>query len=51
LVNGLLTSFGQVGLRFFGPQVAHISRFARDIGALEGEVRHDELVATQFAAL
>ena len=31
--------------------VAHISRFARDIGALQGEVRYDELVATQFAAL
>jgi hypothetical protein len=31
--------------------VAHISRFAREIGALEGEVGHDELVATQFAAL
>ncbi len=31
--------------------VAHISRFAREIGALEGEVRHDELIATQFAAL
>jgi hypothetical protein len=31
--------------------VAHISRFAREIGALEGEVSHDELVPTQFAAL
>ncbi len=31
--------------------VAHISRFAREIGVLEGEVRYDELVATQFAAL
>jgi len=31
--------------------VAHISRFAREIGALEGEVKYDELVATQFAAL
>ena len=31
--------------------VAHISWFARDIGALEGEVRYDELVATQFASL
>src|SRR6266571_2938869 len=31
--------------------VAHISRFAREIGALEGEVRYDELIATQFAAL
>ena len=31
--------------------VAHISRFAREIGALEGEVGYTELVATQFAAL
>src|SRR5262249_56882654 len=31
--------------------VAHISRFAREIGALEGEVGYKELVATQFAAL
>src|SRR5262249_20333978 len=31
--------------------VAHISRFAREIGALEGEVRYDELVATRFAGL
>ncbi|HZN53115.1 MAG TPA: ABC transporter substrate-binding protein, partial [Methylomirabilota bacterium] len=31
--------------------VAHISRFAREIGALQGEVRYDELVATQFAGL
>jgi hypothetical protein len=29
--------------------ISHISRFAREIGDLEGEVRHDELVATQFA--
>jgi hypothetical protein len=28
-----------------------ISRFAREIGALEGQVRYDEVVATQFAAL
>jgi len=31
--------------------VAHISQFARDIGALDGEVRYGELVATEFAAL
>src|SRR5947208_14328201 len=31
--------------------VAHISRFAREIGALEGEVRYGELLATQFAGL
>jgi NitT/TauT family transport system substrate-binding protein len=31
--------------------VAHISRFAREIGALDGEVRYDELVATKLAAL
>lgn len=31
--------------------VAHISRFAREIGALEGDVRYDDLVATQFAPL
>ena len=31
--------------------VAHISRFAREIGTLEGEVRYGELVATQFAGL
>ena len=30
--------------------VTHISRFAREIGALEGEVRYKELVATQLAA-
>ena len=29
----------------------HISRFAREIGALEGEVRYGERVATQFAPL
>ena len=31
--------------------VGHISQFAREIGALEGEVRYGELVATQFAPL
>ncbi len=31
--------------------IARISRFAREIGALEGEVRYDELVPTQLAAL
>ena len=31
--------------------VGHISGFAREIGALEGEVRYDEVVATQFASL
>ena len=31
--------------------VAHISRFARELGALDGEVRYGDLVATQFAAL
>src|SRR5207237_6377987 len=31
--------------------VAHISRFAREIGAMEGEVRYGELVATQYACL
>lgn len=31
--------------------VAHISRFAREIGLLEGEVRYDQVVATQFAGL
>jgi NitT/TauT family transport system substrate-binding protein len=31
--------------------VAHISRFAREIGALDGEVLYGELVATQFADL
>src|SRR6267378_4888311 len=31
--------------------VAQISQFARDIGALDGEVRYGELVATEFAAL
>jgi NitT/TauT family transport system substrate-binding protein len=31
--------------------VTHISRFAREIGALEGQVRYDDVVATQFAAL
>src|SRR5262244_3926211 len=31
--------------------VAHISRFAREIGALEGEVAYKDLAATQLAAL
>jgi NitT/TauT family transport system substrate-binding protein len=31
--------------------VTQISRFAREIGALEGEVSYDELVPSQFAAL
>lgn len=31
--------------------VAHTSRFAHEIGALKGDVRYEELVATQFAPL
>ena len=31
--------------------VAHASRFAREMGVLDGEVRYDELVATQLAPL
>ena len=31
--------------------VAHASRFAREMGVLEGEIRYGELVATQFAPL
>src|SRR5437762_2104190 len=31
--------------------VAHISKFAREVGTLEGEVRYDQVVATQFAPL
>ena len=31
--------------------IAHASRFAREMGVLEGEVRYSELVATQFAPL
>ena len=31
--------------------VVHISRFAREIGALDGEVRYGDLVATRFAGL
>ena len=31
--------------------VAHISKFAREVGTLDGEVRYDEAVATQFAPL
>jgi ABC-type nitrate/sulfonate/bicarbonate transport system substrate-binding protein len=31
--------------------VARASRFAREMGVLEGEVRYDELVATRFAPL
>ncbi len=31
--------------------VAHASRFAREMGILEGEVRYGELVASQFAPL
>jgi len=41
---------------FYNPSISeemvgHISRFAREIGALKGEVRYDEVVATQFAPL
>jgi len=31
--------------------IAHISRFAREIGALEGEVTYSDVVSTQLAAL
>ena len=31
--------------------VAHISKFAREVGTLDGEVRYDQVVATQFAPL
>ncbi len=31
--------------------VAHISRFAREVGTLEGEVKYDQVVAAQFAPL
>jgi hypothetical protein len=31
--------------------VDHISRFAREIGALDGPVRYDEVVATRFSPL
>src|SRR5215469_6780447 len=31
--------------------VAHAGRFAREIGVLDGEVKYDEVVATQFAPL
>ena len=31
--------------------VAHISRFAREMGVLEGDVTYDQVVATQFAPL
>jgi ABC-type nitrate/sulfonate/bicarbonate transport system substrate-binding protein len=31
--------------------VGHISRFAREIGALDGEVRYEDLVPTRLAAL
>jgi hypothetical protein len=31
--------------------IAHASRFAVEMGVLEGEVRYGELVATQFAPL
>jgi ABC-type nitrate/sulfonate/bicarbonate transport system substrate-binding protein len=31
--------------------VAHISRFAREIGVLEGEVRYDQVVPTQLTGL
>jgi len=31
--------------------VAHAGRFAREIGVLDGEVKHDEVVVTQFAPL
>ena len=30
---------------------AHISKFAREVGTLDGEVRYDQVVATQFAPL
>ena len=31
--------------------IAHTSRFARDVGTLEGEVTYDQVVAAQFAPL
>jgi ABC-type nitrate/sulfonate/bicarbonate transport system substrate-binding protein len=31
--------------------VAHISRFAREVGTLDGEVTYEQVVATQFAPL
>ena len=31
--------------------VEHISKFAREVGTLDGEVRYDQVVATQFAPL
>jgi ABC-type nitrate/sulfonate/bicarbonate transport system substrate-binding protein len=31
--------------------VAHISKFAREVGTLDGEVGYDQVVATQFAPL
>jgi ABC-type nitrate/sulfonate/bicarbonate transport system substrate-binding protein len=31
--------------------VAHISRFAREVGTLEGDVTYDQVVAAQFAPL
>jgi hypothetical protein len=31
--------------------VTHISRFAREIGALDGEVRYDDVVGRRFADL
>jgi ABC-type nitrate/sulfonate/bicarbonate transport system substrate-binding protein len=31
--------------------VEHISKFAREVGTLEGEIRYDRLVATQFTGL
>lgn len=31
--------------------VEHISEFAREVGTLEGEVKYDQVVATQFAPL
>jgi ABC-type nitrate/sulfonate/bicarbonate transport system substrate-binding protein len=53
---GLITDEVARDAPFYNPtiseeMVAHISRFAREIGALEGEVRYGELVATQFAGL
>ena len=43
-------------LPFYDPtitaeMVEHISKFAREVGTLEGEVRYDQVVATQFAPL
>src|SRR5215472_3004179 len=52
----LMTELMRRDLPYYNPSisrefVADMNRFARDLGILAGEIRYDEVVATQFAEL